>query len=114
MIDTTKPDPQVYISAARKAETGLPVQEAILSSIEELHPEVKESSQFQLGIFNWRWEHVNQFRLAFGEIEHKPIGNLKKKKIVHVPEPVYKARNLVVANSLNLMAELCQPKNLSV
>lgn len=103
MLDTSKPDPRVYKLAANKVRMGVDHRKAIMSSIEDLHPEVKKNTPFQLGIFNWRWEHLHQYKSAFGEIKPQELKP-------EVPKAVRHAQNLLVAASLDLMADVCSAR----
>lgn len=102
MIDTSKPDIRVYHKAAEKVRLGVDFRRAIISSVEDLHGLPKFS--FDPNIFNWKWEHLHQYTQAFGS-SIKPM-EIKQE----TPTRVRNAQTLLVAASLDLMADLCTAK----
>ena len=101
-LSTSRPDPKIYNLAAIKVKNGSNERNAILSSAEELYP---QGADFDLDLFNWKWEHLHQYRTAFNLA---PLNENTGSAIVQ------RANRELAASSLDIMAKLCIPSEKKV
>lgn len=114
MIDTTRPNPEVYLLAAGLVRLGNEPDLAILNSVEKLHPEIAGIENFKAETFNWKWEHLHQYRSAFGDLSDYGKPSFTKKETSKIgirldpisPE-LLSLRRAVIGHSLEMMAVLC-------
>jgi len=116
MTNTNQPDPEVYKLAAKMVLLGNEPDLAILSSVEKLHPEIAKPGDFDPVTFNWKWEHLHQYRKVFGDITEysKPVfgktefSNLGIHTAEPIPDRILKARRIALSKTIELMGDLCK------
>lgn len=118
MTRIVKPNVRAYISAAAAIRelpgttnlTPQKVEKLILEALERSSGFSYSGRYFQPSVREWAYEHVRQFRRAFGylEIYSDTEYTTDGPKKIRIPKSVRLSRNKLVANALIQMVELCQ------